>query len=83
MTIRSPERALLIMNDIATLTRGYVRTLSNGTHDTFIKVTSINGDIALWSHDIDDCEIVVIRDNPNVKQYLLNLEKRRQLRRML
>lgn len=83
MLIRSPEQARLIMQDIATLTRGYVRTLSNGTHDTFIKVMSLDGDIALWSHDVDDCEIVVMRNNPNVKQYLFNVEQRRQMRKTL
>lgn len=83
MIIRSPERARAIMHDIAYMTNGYVRTLSNGRHDVFIKVTSTEGDIALWSHDIDDCEITVIREHPNVSRYLLNLETRRQLRRML
>jgi len=83
MIIRSPERARVIMHDIAHITGGYVQTLSNGTHDTFIKVTSHYGDIALWSHDIEDCEITVIREHPNVSRYLLNLETRRQLRRML
>jgi len=81
--IRSPEQARRIMQDIATLTRGHVRTLSNGRHDTFIKVTSLDGDIALWSHDLDDCEIVVMRNNANVKQYLLNLEQKRKARKSI
>lgn len=83
MLIRSPERARQIMNDIAHITGGYVMTLSNGVHDTFIKVTSSNGDIALWSHDIDDCEVTVIRESPNVSRFIENLERRRQLRKML
>jgi hypothetical protein len=80
MVIRSPHLALRVLQDVAKMFDAKVYTLSNKTHVTYIAVTDMNGDIASWSHDKYDCEIVVNRSNRNVRQYLHNVQKHRSTR---
>jgi hypothetical protein len=80
MVIRSPHLALRVMQDIAKMLNAKVYTLSNKTHVTYITIQDTTGNIAYWSHDTDDCEIVVNRSNRNVRQYLHNIQKHRSTR---
>ena len=80
MTVRSPHLALKVMQDIAKMLEGRIYTMSNKTHVTYITIQDNTGNNANWSHDKDDCEIVVNRTNRNVRQYLHNIQKHRSTR---
>jgi len=77
MVIKSPTLAYKVMSDIAALLNGKLFTLHNHQHVTYIAITTSAGECAYWSHDEDDCEIVIINNNRNVRQYLHNMRKRR------
>ena len=78
MIIKSPHLAYKVMSDLANMMNARMFTLSNHQHVTYIALTNNDGNVGYWSHDDDDCEIVINNKNHNVKQYLHNVRKRRK-----
>jgi hypothetical protein len=79
----SPRLARQIMQDIAHITRGYMRTWAIGGEDHLIRVFDNDSEIiASWNYYCSEPSIVVNRGNRNVEQYMLNLEQKRKARKL-
>lgn len=79
----SPRLARVIMQDIAHITRGYMRTWAMGGEDYLIRVFDNESEIiASWNYYSSEPSIVTNRSNKNVEIYMLNLEQKRKARKL-
>jgi hypothetical protein len=71
------------MQDIAHITRGYMRTWAMGGEDYLIRVFDNESEIiASWNYYSSEPSIVTNRSNKNVEIYMLNLEQKRKARKL-